>query len=178
MCFTTLQYKISAMKFCITPLSPPFHFLFVLSPFSSTVFIPSCLCWQPPAASVSFRGPATVRGTLPPTQRGAKLWCQRRRTDKTTHWVCGGPGHSALLQRGTQRRVLRWRRPESLLVQAADTNWVTPAMWYLFQAYFCRDKVCYGSVSSLCHQEHGVLRWGSISGSLLIIQLPSTFTVT
>lgn len=114
--------------------------------FSSTVFIPSCHCWQPPAGSVSSRGPPIARVTRPPTAREAKLWCHRKRPDKTTPWVCGGPGHSAPPQRGARSRAQLLRRPEALLVQPADINWVTPAMWYLFWECFGVAKVNYGSV--------------------------------
>lgn len=137
-----------------TPVTPHIFFLSPSVPpsFSSTVFTPSCHCWRPPAGSDSSRGPATVMVIRPPTAREVKLWCRRRSSDKTIPWVCGGPDRSALPQRGARDRAQRWWRPETLLVQPADTNWVTPIVIFI-SGMLGMDKICHGSVRfSLQHE--------------------------
>lgn len=105
--------------------------------FSSTVFIPSCLCWRPPAGSVSSCGLATETATRPLTAREEKLWCRRRRTGKTIPWVCGGPGRSALPPR--RARAQRWWRPEA------------PSVHHFFQECFLWIKLVMGQSDCLCN---------------------------
>lgn len=96
---------------------------------SSTVSIPSCRCWQHPAASGSSRGPATARVTRPLTRRGAVLWCHGKTPGRTMSWPCGGRDRLALPLKGAKTRALQQQRPEYLSLHSADTNRVTHVMF-------------------------------------------------
>lgn len=108
----------------------------ILEPLFSSVFIPSCLCWPPPAGSVSSRGPVTARETLLLTEKEETLPCHCRRPDRTTPCLCGGRGCWLLQQGGSRSRVQqRGGSPECWGVDTA-------AQIEFCDIYF--GSICYG----------------------------------